>query len=175
MKNAYEIRGDTTAIFLNSPTYGAMETLIATADLEKAQEYAGNWRALWHKGTRSYYVRGSIGKTRVVSLHRWIMGVVDDPAVLVDHVLHDTLDNCRWALRPVTHQENMDNKRLYCNNYSGCSGVTWYKAGGKWMATIQRDGKSIYLGYFLRLEDAVAARKCAESENKTINSRSVAN
>lgn len=66
--------------------------------------------------------------------------------------------NCLWATR--TDQNR--NKRKKRNNTSGVNGVTWSKAAGKWMAAISHESKQIYLGVFVSLEDAAAARQSAE-------------
>ena len=166
MKNDYEIRGDTTAIFLNSPKYGRMETLIATSDLPRAQLFVGTWYPNWHKGTRSFYVQGKVrnesGNYGAVKLHRWLMQLTDQKKC-VDHVMHDTLDNCKWALRVVTQAENAQNNRVSKRNQSGYPGVSRNKRLGKWKAHIRVNYKLIHLGYFESKEEAIAVRRLAEN------------
>ena len=54
------------------------------------------------------------------------------------------------------------NANLSKNNTSGYTGVTWHKLSQKWQSEIRVDGKKIYLGLFINLEDAIEARKQAE-------------
>jgi hypothetical protein len=165
LRNQYEVRGDVTAIYLNSRKYGPMETLIATSDLERAQEFKGTWHPFYDSTGNSFYVRGDMGKVngerKSVFLHRWIL-CVTDPIKQVDHVLHDTLDNCRWALNVVTSFENNQNARKYHNNSSGYTGVSWHKLGKQWEAKISVKGKRKYLGLYDTIEEALAVRKEAE-------------
>lgn len=48
------------------------------------------------------------------------------------------------------------------NNSSGCKGVSWNKERQKWEAYLGLHGKTIRLGYFDDLADAIAVRKEAE-------------
>jgi hypothetical protein len=54
--------------------------------------------------------------------------------------------------------------KLHANNSSGVKGVMFLKSRGKWKAYIGFKGKQITLGYFEKLEDAVAARRLAEEK-----------
>lgn len=46
---------------------------------------------------------------------------------------------------------------------SAVKGVSWNENSQRWLANIRRDGRMIYLGSFIREEDAIAARKAAEA------------
>ena len=50
------------------------------------------------------------------------------------------------------------------NNTSGRKGVSWNKGHGKWQAYIGVHGKSIKLGYFDSIDDAIKVREEAEKE-----------
>jgi hypothetical protein len=54
--------------------------------------------------------------------------------------------------------------KLPKNNTSGVMGVYWYKKGQKWRAEIRFKGVNYYLGAFLTLSEAEAARKDAENK-----------
>lgn len=68
--------------------------------------------------------------------------------------------NCRWA----TPTQQQRNKGLTSTNTSGVAGVYWSKKNKKWYAQITVKYKSIHLGYFTSLENAVAARKQGETD-----------
>lgn len=65
-------------------------------------------------------------------------------------------NNCRWANNNVQAR----NIRLKKTNTSGHHGVTM--VGNKWVSNIKVDGKSIVLGRYDVLEEAINARKEAE-------------
>ncbi len=50
------------------------------------------------------------------------------------------------------------------NNKSGYTGVHWEKSKNQWGAEITINGKSIFLGRFNNIEDAIDARKKAEEK-----------
>jgi len=54
------------------------------------------------------------------------------------------------------------NRKLRSNNYSGVTGVSWNKSSMKWIASIKYRGKSIYIGAFQAIDDAITARKKME-------------
>lgn len=66
--------------------------------------------------------------------------------------------NCIWAGACAQAQ----NRRMFKSNVSGVTGVTWAKDRQKWYAYIGRNNEFFRLGYFEKLEDAIAARKEAE-------------
>jgi hypothetical protein len=86
------------------------------------------------------------------------------PPEEVDHINRDSLDN-RWEnLKPATHSENNRNKRTNRNNTSGKMGVVWHKRKQRWEARISSDDVRQSLGYFDKLDDAIAVREKAERE-----------
>jgi len=82
----------------------------------------------------------------------------------VDHINGDRSDNRISNLREVTRTVNARNMKKSAANRSGVTGVSFYKASGKWQSRIMSDGKYLHLGYFDKFEDAVCARKVAERE-----------
>jgi len=86
------------------------------------------------------------------------------PGNEIDHIDGDSLNN-RWInLREVTHLENGKNVKLNVNNKTGCAGTYFHTRIGKWKAQISHNTKRFHLGYFDKLEDAIAARKQAEKQ-----------
>jgi hypothetical protein len=167
VKNKYEVRGDVTAIIISSSKHGLIECLISTDDLERVKEHSGTWRVSWNPSKKGLYVLGHTrkpdGNQTSVYLHRWILGL-NDPKIFTDHVNGNTLDNTRSNLNEVTPAENQQNKGRLRNNTSGYTGITWHKQRGKWQANIEVNGSKKSLGLYNNINDAVAARKHAESQ-----------
>ena len=93
-------------------------------------------------------------------LHRMIMGEPQD--MMIDHIDHNPLNNCRSNLRIVTLQQNNMNTSKQKNNQSGVIGVHWDKKREKWKAEIKLNNKMVHLGRFDNFEDACKARKEGE-------------
>jgi len=94
-------------------------------------------------------------------IYKMIHGVDPDN---VDHDNGNKTENTPDNVISKTVSGNMQNKRKYINNLSGCSGVTWAENCNKWRATLNVNKVAVPLGYFCLLEDAVAARKNAEAK-----------
>lgn len=83
------------------------------------------------------------------------------PPFDVDHEDGDRSNNRIGNLRDATHQQNMQNKKLYANNRSGATGVSWHKRTKRWAAGYRVSGKRFHVGYFDTVSEAVAARAAA--------------
>lgn len=70
------------------------------------------------------------------------------------------VDNCTWA----TPTEQARNRRRFCNNTTGRTGVYLRRESGVWRAKITVDKKTIELGTFMIYSDAVSAREQVELE-----------
>ena len=82
------------------------------------------------------------------------------PINQIDHKNRVRNDN-RWVnLREVTSKENNRNRTSITT--TKCTGVNFIKSKNKYRAAIKIDGKSIYLGFFNNIEDAIKARKAGE-------------
>ena len=127
--------------------------LIDLDDIDKVKKY--KW------GLENNYVSASINGKRV-KLHRLIMNCPDDK--LIDHINRNRLDNRKSNLRITTHQQNNMNKGLTKSNTSGYTGIYWHKARNKWQVSIKVNYKSIFLGYYTDLEEAIKVRKEAEEK-----------
>jgi hypothetical protein len=87
------------------------------------------------------------------------------PSGQVDHINGVRSDN-RWLnMRDVSQTANSRNQKLQSTNTSGHTGVSWYRPSSKWYAHIRVNGRTKYLGYFLNIADAIAARKQADIEH----------
>ena len=73
---------------------------------------------------------------------------------MVDHINHDTLNNCVSNLRVVTNQHNLWNRTA--------KGYTFDKLHNKWIAQIKFNKKIKYLGSFNTEAEAAAAYQSAK-------------
>ena len=113
------------------------------------------WFALWASRSKTYYAareQSMDDRTRVIPMHRWIIGI-EDLSVEIDHWNHIGTDNRRSNLRICTHQQNVCNRRGW-NSSSAYKGIR-YRSNRKWEARIRVNGKELYLGQFS--EEAHAA------------------
>jgi len=124
--------------------------------------------------TAGYHHKTPDGKTYIQTAvdgdkhyaHRlaWFYMTGEFPVDQIDHINGDGTDN-RWCnLRQVTHRENSKNQKLRSTNTSGVTGVYWDTKREKWCASITIKGKTVSLGRFDILSDAVDARSRAEIE-----------
>jgi hypothetical protein len=72
-------------------------------------------------------------------------------------------DNCHW----ITNLEQQVNKRTPKTNKSGTMGVSWHKRMNKWHVRITINHREKHIGYFENIEDAIEARKQAETKYHT--------
>src|SRR3990167_1291618 len=134
-------------------------TLIDNDDIYKTQKYRWNQKKTKNKGT---YVMGWINGKKI-SLHNFILN-----KKFIDHINMNGLDNRKKNLRLATASQQNMNKALQKNNKSGVRGVIFHPkvVNGKlysyWEASIAKDKKRIFLGCFIKKEDAIEARKLAE-------------
>lgn len=166
MKNRYEIRGETTVIFIERRNGDVYECLIDTEVLERVSSYtwcaAGNPMGAVH----SYW---KDGKYKSFAMHRLL---TDAPkGLMVDHVNGNRFDNRKLNLRFATNQQNQQNIHKPARSSSGFRGVGWSKAREKWKVQVKYQGKSIHLGYFEDLEKAKRARLVWEKENFPYSNR----
>lgn len=133
---------------------------------------ASNWNAE-HAGKEAFtakssdgYLRGSILSKKVMG-HRvvWAMLYGSWPAMQLDHINGVRDDNRPANLREVSNLENSRNSSISDRNSSGTRGVYFDKRRSKWIAQIGVNYKTVHLGSFDDLDDAVACRKMAESQH----------
>ena len=83
---------------------------------------------------------------------------------IVDHADCNPKNNKIENLRAATKADNQRNQPLPRHNTSGHKGVVWHKAGQKWLARIKHAGRSIHLGSFKNIEDAVKVATLAREK-----------
>lgn len=82
------------------------------------------------------------------------------PAGEIDHIDGNPLNNRIENLRDVSRFENMRNRARNVDSTSPAPGV--FRLKNKWLASMKVDGKSVNLGEYTSLDEAVAARCGAE-------------
>lgn len=104
--------------------------------------------------TGKLYVNGKVGG-KSMKLHNYLM---KPPAgMIVDHVNGDTLDNRRDNLRICTREQNARNRATNKTNKCGYKGVDWCEHIKKWRSRISVNKKTIHIGVYEEIEDAVMA------------------
>lgn len=83
----------------------------------------------------------------------------------IDHIDRDQTNDRIENLRLATTSQNGANRGLLSNNRSGHKGVSWDNQRQKWFAKIEVNRKQLALGRYDLLEDAIAARKAAETQH----------
>lgn len=132
-----------------------IENARAIIDIEDIQKVSDKkWNTI-----QNNYVATKINK-KVVLLHRLIMDCPNN--MEVDHKNRNPLDNRKCNLRICTSQQNSFNTGMFSSNSSGHKGVYFDKSRDKWVAQIMVNEKKIFLGRFIRIEDAIKAREDAE-------------
>ena len=85
-----------------------------------------------------------------------------DPKEFIDHIDGNRINNNIENLREATNQQNLFNTGPSKNNKLGIKGVS--KNGNKYIARIEINGKSKYLGMFNTIEEARLVREDAEKK-----------
>lgn len=127
----------------------------------------------WNKkyaGTKAFqtlhygYLHGHIFKKHYFA-HRvaWAIHYGSWPTGQIDHVNGLRSDNRIANLRDVSHSDNQKNAKLRHDNKAGMPGIDWKKHVSSWRVRVSREGKRHLVGYFKNLDEAVAARKMAQS------------
>lgn len=158
-KNEYIEHDTYTILRITSVKHGIFDMLLDDEDVDKCKEKHWNINKYNHLMKRDYFYAVAMGG---ILLHRYIM---DTPKGLVtDHRDGNKLDNRKQNLQICTVKENSRKSQFRLTNKSGHSGVIWYPHHNynKWKATIIVDYKTINLGYFDDINDAIKVREQAE-------------
>lgn len=162
-QNKYEIVGDTVHIYLNK------SSKFTTIDLDKWNTTPYIKDLCWYLSGNGYIyahipknIRNEFNNKKSIGLHQLICPCEDgfEP----DHIDRNRLNNVSSNLVVKTRSENLQNKGLAYNNQSGVTGVCWSNRLNKWRAYITVKRKHINLGTFVNKDDAIRARKNAETK-----------
>jgi len=101
----------------------------------------------------SYASRRYNGKR--IKMHREIMNA---PAnLVVDHIDHNGLNNCRSNLRLCSLAQNNCNRLSIRGGTSKYKGISWSKTRKRWIVKIQLNQKTYHIGQFKNEIDAAKA------------------
>jgi hypothetical protein len=146
------------------------EGLFKSTARRTAAHQANNWNsryagtpALGSLMKNGYRIGAFLGVEILAHRAMWCIVFGAWPEGYIDHINGDRSDNRIRNLRDVDQQTNMRNARISRANTSGCTGVHFHKATGKWQSHITVSGRTKTLGMFEDFEDAVSARKEAEA------------
>lgn len=132
--------------------------IVDDVDYELVSKFT--WRLSVPHRSNKQYVQSRIyanGSEKCVLIHRLILGV-NDPAVFVDHKDLDTLNNSRSNLRACSNSQNQGNRTANpSKKHTSFKGVYYRPSKKAWIASIKKNGKAHYLGYFKSEETAAIA------------------
>lgn len=111
-----------------------------------------------------YLLIGIDGRHYAAHRLAWFYVHKEWPVGDLDHEGLDRFDNRVSKLRPATRSQNMANIRAHRDSSSGRKGVYLDKRRNRWVARIMKDGKVIWLGSFVDIEDACATYERAAIE-----------
>ena len=145
------------------PETGVFTRLVSTGNA-RAGEAAGNVNKV------SGYLQIRID-FKLYQAHRlaWLYVHGEFPPNDLDHINRVRSDNRIGNLRLSTRAENLQNQSMRSNNTSGHVGVSWYKRDQKWLAQIKINYKTINLGFFTDLTEAISAYASAKAQFHTFN------
>lgn len=104
----------------------------------------------WHALKGGYAAKRIDGK--IILLHRFIMGVVNDHSVQIDHINGGRADCRKENLRKCTPTQNSQNNAGRGKNKF--KGIYFEKRTGRWSAGIGINKRKVHLGYFDDCEEA---------------------
>ena len=153
--NLYDLSGD----------YGIGYTFNGNTFLFDKEDYNLIKDYCWFINEKGYVVANPLQKEKeqkhkLIRFHRLILDAHTN--FQVDHINHRKNDNRKENLRLVTNSQNSMNRSIQSNNTSGVTGVSYYNDG--WNSEIHVNNEKIYLGKFNNIEDAIKARKDAETK-----------
>jgi hypothetical protein len=131
--------------------------LIDDSDADRVLER--NW---YYIGRRYVATGGGKAPGGLIYLHRLILDA--PPAIRIDHINGDRLDNRRQNLRFCTQSQNMGNRKPNRDGTSRFKGVYWSLHDKKWRAQICCAGLHVHIGGFLSEEEAARAYDAAALE-----------
>lgn len=129
-----------------------------------ANTKCGNW--LPNKHSPFYRLEIQINMVRYLAHRLAVVMCGEHPANLdgmeIDHLNGNSSDNRICNLRVVSKRQNATNRVRSTLNTNGHTGIKWSKRERKWVARISFYNKTISLGYYDDIDDAIEARRRAK-------------
>lgn len=116
----------------------------------------------WSENDQGYIISHSSDRKRAVRLHRFIFNLDDSDKRIIDHKNNKRYDNRKENLRFADKQTNGINRPANKNNKLGYKGISLNKNKTRYCARIMVNYKTIHLGTFDTLEEAIQVRHNAE-------------
>lgn len=132
--------------------------LVDDDDFDKLKIY--KWHIAKSKYGKCYAVKSDIHHGKIM-MHRFILSA--PPDLMVDHINGNGLDNRKENLRLCTATQNQRNRDKTKQNKSGYKGVSFHQEKRKFIAQIQVNEISIYIGQY---DDAKEAAKAYDEAAK---------
>jgi hypothetical protein len=101
-------------------------------------------------------------KGKKVPMSRFLLNAT--AGSVVDHIDGNPLNNQKKNLRICSQSQNLMNQRVRDDNSSGVKGVSYHKQSMTWHAYIQVNGKRKNIGFFYSKDEAISARREAETK-----------
>ena len=164
LRNKYETCGKITKIFINRRNGEKLFTVIDTVNLPDVLNLGSLCAIKGH--SNSYYVVYRNSDKQTSYLHRFLTNA--NHGSIVDHINHDTLNNCVSNLRIVNNSENLLNRKgAQINSKTGIRGVHWNNTCKRWRARLKINGQIIFSRDFSDIEEAQNAIR--EIRGKYVN------
>lgn len=135
------------------PSTGAFAWVGKRIGRSVGKEFAGSTR---HDG---YIVINIDGRSCRAHQLAWLYVYGEWPPFPIDHINRERADNRIANLRLASKAENMANTETRAGKK--ITGVRFVAHAGKYMARLGVGGKTVFLGYFLKEEDAHRAYRIA--------------
>ena len=147
------------------PVYdGSRQVYLAMVDDEDYEILfsMGRWFLSHGYAMNHKYKNGKLTRTL---MHRAILGLIKGDGTCSDHINLNKLDNQKSNLRICSHADNVRNKALDSRNKTGYKGLHQDKSSGLWRAYLTLNYDHIFLGNFVRREDAAKAYNVAAQKH----------
>lgn len=151
--NKVEYKEDYVVIYVN---YGEKqyECLVDIDDYENKIKNLGKKIHVYKNGYCYFCVQKG-EKSKKIKLYRYLLDVLDDNSIIIDHINRNPLDNRRKNLRKANYVLNSYNSSLSKDNFTKNKGVHWMKKRKRWRGSVRINGKIKYTRVFKKYEDCV--------------------
>ena len=138
----YQVSNYGDVISLNrSISQGGYSRVIKGRTLKRTINTAGYYSYVLSKNNK----KATLREHQIVAI-AFLGHVPSGYELVVDHIDGNKTNNHVDNLQIITHRQNISRSKVKCS--SKYTGVCWHKHRGKWIVSIQINGKLEHLGYF---------------------------